>query len=107
MTDGHPASSCPEQQNTMTEINQLCAPILVYQEDVKENRATAQRKKETLKETSCAPVCILYAIKFMGSKQDRSGHRENRENSRWAALPAHKLGRQIACFLFVFSHTDV
>ncbi len=31
--------------------------------------------------------------------QARSGHRENRENSQWAALPAHKLGRQ-TCLLF-------
>ncbi|XP_062337506.1 protein FAM227A-like [Osmerus eperlanus] len=97
MTDGHPASSRPEQQNTMTEINQLCAPILVYQEDVKENRATAQRKKETLKETSCAPVSCL--VGSMGSLIDNlaclppfwSGGRSMSVQDRGLKMPTQML----------------
>ncbi|XP_067109192.1 protein FAM227A-like [Osmerus mordax] len=80
----------------MTEINQLCAPILVYQEDVKENRATAQRKKETLKETSCAPSVQDRGLKMPTQmlegeeKQDKGGAKSTRLTQQDSSQSLHR-----------------
>ncbi|XP_036411942.1 protein FAM227A-like [Colossoma macropomum] len=43
----------------MEEVNRLCVRVLVHQEDVKENPLSAQKRRDSLRESAQAPVTCL------------------------------------------------
>ncbi|XP_069053768.1 protein FAM227A [Lepisosteus oculatus] len=53
----------------MADINRLCSPVAVYEEDVKENPVTAQRKRESQQEATRSPVsCLVGTIGKLNKK---------------------------------------
>ncbi|KAI4874809.1 hypothetical protein NFI96_014717, partial [Prochilodus magdalenae] len=61
----------------MEEVNRLCVPILVHQEDVKENAVSAQKRRDSLRELAGAPItwCVLAClVGTMGTLSEAISH---------------------------------